>query len=124
MPSNENGFTLVEVLIALTIVAVALGAAVRATGVIADNDRALRGKALAIVAAENRLAQMRLAREFPNPGKTTVACRLGRQAMQCEQTVTASVNANFRQVVIRVHPEGSRDTTLVTLGALLARPRR
>lgn len=124
MPSNENGFTLVEVLIALAIIAIALGAAVRAAGVIADNDRALRGKALAIVAAENRLAQMRLAGEFPSPGKSTAACTLGRQAMQCEQTVTASVNASFRQVVIRVYPEGRRDTTLVSLGALLARPRR
>lgn len=121
MQSNERGFTLVEVLVALAIVAVALAAAIRAAGMIAGNDAALRAKALAVVAAENQLARLRVTREFPAIGKTTLPCSQGRQRMQCEQTVSSSINASFRQVVVRVHPDGDRASTLVSLGALVSR---
>lgn len=124
MRSNDAGFTLVEVLIALAIVAVALGAAVRASGVIADNNVALRDKALALVSAENQLAGLRVAQAFPPPGKSTSPCAQGRQEMQCELTVSNTVNADLRQAVVRVYPADARDITLVSLGGLLARPRR
>lgn len=120
---NHAGFTLVEVLVALAIVAVALGAAIRATGVIAGNDNALRLRALATLAAENRLAELRLAREFPALGRSQVPCTLGRQVMTCDQTVASSVNANIRLVTIRVHPTEDRSRTLVSLGGLLERGR-
>lgn len=121
MRSNEHGFTLVEVLVALAIVAVALAAAIRASGVIAGNDAALRSKALAVVAAENQLTLLRIVGEFPALGKTTLPCTQGRQPMQCEQTVSSSVNANLRQVLVRVHPEGQRGLTLVSLGTMISR---
>lgn len=123
MPSRDAGFTLIEVLVALAIVAVALGAAIRATGVIAGNDDALRQRALATVAAENRLAELRLIREFPPLGRSQAPCPLGRQRMTCEQTVTTSVNANIRLVTIRVHPTDDRARTLVSLGGLVERGR-
>jgi len=120
---HAAGFTLIEVLVALAIVAVALGAAIRATGVIAANDEGLRQRALATVAAENRLAELRLTREFPAIGRTTLPCPMGRQPLQCTQTVEASVNANMRLVTIRVHTAADRGQTLVTLGGLVERGR-
>ncbi len=123
MTSNERGFTLIEVLVALAIVAVALGAAIRATGVIAGTDDALRQRALATVAAENRLAELRLRDEFPAIGRSNSGCTLGRQAMTCEQTVSTSVNPNIRLVTIRVHPDNDRTQTLVSLGGLMERGR-
>jgi len=123
IPKDDAGFTLIEVLVALAIVAVALGAAIRATGVIAGNDENLRQRALATVAAENRLAELRLTREFPAIGRTTLPCPMGRQALQCSQTVEASVNANMRLVTIRVHTAADRGQTLATLGGLVERGR-
>lgn len=126
MPSSnrrpaDGGFTLIEVLIALAIVAIALAAAARAAGVIAANDAGLRQRALATIAAENRLAELRLSAEFPAPGRISVPCAQGPLDLVCEQTTSSSMNANFRQVVVRVHPREERAATLASVGALVSR---
>ncbi|WP_420227100.1 type II secretion system minor pseudopilin GspI [Pigmentiphaga litoralis] len=119
MRSNESGFTLIEVLVALAIVAVALAASVRAIGVIAQNNAALRTKSLALVAAENQMAELRLARLMPSPGRQVNACRQGRLLMQCESIFTNSDNTNIRQVTVRVHPEGVPTETLAQINGFL-----
>ncbi len=119
MRSNNAGFTLVEVLVALAIVGVALAASVRAVGVIAQNNAALRAKSLALVSAENQLAELRLSHLLPSPGKQMSPCNQGRQLMQCEQVFTNSDNSNIRQVMIRVHPEGALGETLAQVNGFL-----
>ncbi|ARP94374.1 type II secretion system minor pseudopilin GspI [Bordetella genomosp. 13] len=118
---RERGFTLIEVLVALAIIAVAMGAAMRATSVMISNNRALQDKTLALMAAENALAQLRLEQTLPQPGKRTVACPQGGQAMQCELIVTSSLNRSFRQVTVRVHPAGDAgETTIAQLSGLVS----
>jgi general secretion pathway protein I len=119
MRSSESGFTLIEVLVALAIVAVALAASVRAIGVIAQNNAALRSKSLALVAAENQMAELRLSRIMPSPGRQVNACRQGRMVMQCENIFTNSDNTNIRQVTVRVHPDGVPTETLAQINGFL-----
>jgi general secretion pathway protein I len=118
---TQRGFTLIEVLIALAIIAIAMGAALRSTGVMVDNNQALRDKSLALLAAENTLAQLRLEQALPQPGRDTVACPQGGRNLQCERIYTNSANGGFRQVTVVVHPAGQPDTTLVRLSGLLSR---
>lgn len=120
--SGERGFTLIEVMIALAIIAVAMAAALRATGVMSANNRALQDKALGLMAAENVLAQLRLEGVLPRAGQQTLACPQGGRALQCELTFTNSLNRNFRQVSIKVHDNASSrpDATLAALDGLLS----
>jgi general secretion pathway protein I len=74
---RQRGFTLIEVLVALAIIAVAMGAALRATGVMAANNRALQDKTLALLAAQNALTQLRLEQTLPRAGSQTVPCPQG-----------------------------------------------
>ena len=55
---------------ALAIIAVALAAALRATGLMAANNRALQDKALALIAAQNALVQLRLEQTLPAGSRT------------------------------------------------------
>ena len=57
--NNEAGFTLIEVLAALAIIAVALMAALRATGQGTSNVGELRSRLFASWVAENLLAEQR-----------------------------------------------------------------
>ncbi|WP_253207375.1 type II secretion system minor pseudopilin GspI [Verticiella alkaliphila] len=120
-PRRARGFTLVEVLVALAIVAVALAAAVRAAGVVAGTDAGLRMRAMAIAAAENRLAELRLAREFPAPGRIEVDCSHGGYVLRCEQVFRTSVNAGFREVTVRVREGGENGGVITSVGGLLSR---
>ena len=76
-PARQRGFTLIEVLVALAIIAVAMGAALRATGVMAENNRALQDKMLALLAAQNALTQLRLEQTLPRAGTRSAACPQG-----------------------------------------------
>lgn len=100
-PHAQTGFTLLEVLVALAIVSIALAASMRALGVSAGGAQAMQQRSLALQAVENRLAELRLLRTFPEPGRTTEPCGQGPLALVCEQEFQNTVNGNFRLVTVR-----------------------
>ncbi len=67
---RQRGFTLLEVLVALAIVAIALGAGIKAAGSNVDNVAYLRDRTLAHWVAMNKLAEMETMKKFPSPGTT------------------------------------------------------
>ena len=97
-----GGFTLIEVLVALTIVAVALMAALRAAGSLTQNSGELRARMLAQWSAENRLAQMRVQAEWPAPGRARYDCSQSGVQLVCQEEVFATPNASFRRVELSV----------------------
>ncbi|HWK62903.1 MAG TPA: type II secretion system minor pseudopilin GspI [Eoetvoesiella sp.] len=117
-PQTQAGFTLLEVLIALAIVSIALAASIRALGVSAGGAHAMQQRSLALQAAENNLAELRLQRAFPVVGRTTVPCPQGPLALECEQQVQSTVNGNFRQVTVRARLE--QGPVLAQLSGLLS----
>lgn len=121
--AGQRGFTLIEVLVALAIIAVAMSAAMRATHVMLDNSRAIRNKTLALLAAENALAQLRLEQAFPRAGTQTTPCPQGALALRCELEFRNSLNRNFRQVTVRVHDTDRDGAVLAELTGLLSQIR-
>ncbi len=97
------GFTLIEVLVALTILAVALTAAMRAMGSMIEASTSLQSRMLAEWSAENHLATLRLSKNWPEPGTRGYACPQGGTALYCEETVSATPNPSFRRVEIAVY---------------------
>ncbi|WP_232833545.1 type II secretion system minor pseudopilin GspI [Paraburkholderia kururiensis] len=106
------GFTLIEVLIALAIVAVALGAVTRAIGALAADTDSARGHLLALWSADNALSAIRIAAAWPPPGRTTFACPQGRYAFVCRQTVTTLGSPLVRQVTVSVYASAASANVL------------
>jgi general secretion pathway protein I len=110
--SAAAGFTLIEVLVALTIVAVTLGAGVKAAGALTDNARRLAEVSAAQWCADNQLTGLRLARQFPGVGDADFNCeQLGRNYLG-KLVIRPTPNPNFRRVDAQV----SDDTGQFILG--------
>lgn len=96
--AHAHGFTLVEVLVALGIVAVALLAGLRASSALTTNAQRQSDVLLAQLCAENELVKVRLSTQMPNVGDSTQACEQGGQAMQVSISVRPTPNPSFRRV--------------------------
>jgi general secretion pathway protein I len=97
-----RGFTLVEVLVALTIVSVAMLAALRAVGSLTGNSAELRARTLAQWSAENRLAQMRIQAEWPATGRNRYDCGQASVRLLCQEEVFPTPNPSFRRIELKV----------------------
>lgn len=109
------GFTLLEVLVALVIIGTALGASLRAVGSLTQNSSDLRSSMMATWSAENRLVQIRLAREWPAFGKRAFDCPQGELRLRCEEEVLSTPNPNFRRVEISVFDESRTERRIIKL---------
>ena len=103
---RTTGFTLLEVLVALVIVATALGASLRAVGSLTQNSSGLRAATMASWSAENRLNQIRLGHEWPAIGNRSFNCAQGELQLRCEEHVSGTPNPYFRQVEVSVFDAG------------------
>lgn len=113
------GFTLLEVLVALAVVAIALGAGMRAAGALTDNAERLEMVTAAQWCADNQLTALRLSRAFPGVGDADFSCeQLGRTYIG--RLVTRSTpNPSFRRVDAIVADADGRP--LLTLSTVLGR---
>ncbi len=99
---KARGFTLLEVLVALVIIGVALAASMRGAMSLTNTAGYSRDKLLALLTAENRLLELRLAREKLDPGEEILPCEQGGIAFTCAQAVKPTPNPFFRRVEVRV----------------------
>jgi general secretion pathway protein I len=114
-----QGFTLLEVLVALVIVGTALGASLRAVGSLTQNSSSLRASMMATWSAENRLTQIRLAHEWPAFGKRGYDCPQGELALVCEEEVLATPNPFFRRVEVSVFDAQYPDRRIIKLAQIV-----
>ena len=112
---RARGFTLLEVLVALVIVGTALGASLRAVGSLTQNSNDLRASLMATWSAENRLSQIRMAKEWPPLGNRSFECPQGELALVCQESVFATPNPAFRRVEVSVVDAASPERRIIKL---------
>ncbi|MDO8320699.1 type II secretion system minor pseudopilin GspI [Rhodoferax sp.] len=102
MKHLARGFTLVEVLVALGIVAIALMAGLQATAALTQHAQRQSDMVLAQLCAENELVKIRLLKQMPDVGDSNVACEQAGRSLTVALGVRPTPNPNFRRVDARV----------------------
>lgn len=117
-----RGFTLLETLVALTVVAIALTAVFRALGAGTRTAADLSDRLLADWVAENRLVELRSAGSPPTPGRyNAVVVQAGRNFYRSEEVV-ATQNPRLLHAEIVVTRTSADGEILARLGSDLAKP--
>ena len=99
---KHRGFTLVEVLVALAIVAIALMAGLQATSALTRNALRQSDIVLAQLCAENELVRARLSRQMPSVGDSTQTCEQAGRQLTLVTSVRPTPNPSFRRVDAQV----------------------
>ncbi|MBM3114813.1 type II secretion system minor pseudopilin GspI [Jeongeupia naejangsanensis] len=120
----DRGFTLVEVLVALAVLAIAMAAALRAVSASTDTAADLATRTLAGWVAQNRLAEIAARGEFPEPGRREGQSSMAGRDFVWQEEDGISPNRSFRRVEIRVYAAGDTTHAFATLVGYLARTPR
>jgi len=108
------GFTLIEVMVALAVLAIGMSAALHSTSQAGYAGSFLKQKTIAHWVASNVAAELSINREWLDPGVTTGTETMARQTWRWEAKVQNTEVPELRLVTIRVTLDGKEKASLIT----------
>jgi general secretion pathway protein I len=116
---RQCGFTLLEVLVALTIFATVAATLLTATASSARNAARLEEKTLAGWIADNQLGELLLQRPYPAPGLKQRDVSYAGRDWQVQEEISSTSDATLRRVTLWVAPSNPQDNSDIQARASL-----
>ncbi len=116
---SAGGFTLIEVVVALAVLAVGMTAVLYSSSQAANAGTFLKERTVAHWVASNRAAELSINNEWLEPGFSNGTETMAGQSWSWETEVQKTVVPELRLVTIRVTLDGEEKASLVTF---LSRP--
>ena len=118
----SRGFTLIEVLVALAVIAITLAAGLQATGALTRAAVRQSDQWLAQICAENELTRLRLQRQLPGTGDSEMPCEQAGRLLRVRVAVLPTPNPNFRRIDAVVEGDVDGNTVrLLSLSTIIGR---
>ena len=113
------GFTLIEVLVGMAIIAVTLAAASRAAGHAIETSNEMKRRVIADLVAQNRLEMHKARHDWLAPGKLTGEETQAGIRMIWKEAITDTPNPAFRKIEVEVFAAENPDYQLRQLVGFL-----
>lgn len=118
--NGSRGFTLVEVVVALAIVAIGMLAVFKTIGDTVNNVATLRDRSFAAWIADNRITELRLSGQMPSVDETEGDLEYAGRRWYWVARVSQTPVAGLRRVDVRVRRDGDApDSSLVSLAGFI-----
>ena len=120
--SRSAGFTLIEVLVALAVIALGLTAVIKALGEYTDTANYTRQKTLASWIATNKLTEIAIAPQWPSLGDYDEDVEFARQQWRCAIEVSETPVEMLRRVDVSVSLLNRPERVIHKVSALIEPP--
>ncbi|GAC1624847.1 MAG: hypothetical protein NVS9B10_11240 [Nevskia sp.] len=109
--SGARGFTLLEMLVAVAVLAIALAAIISNGARYASGAASLHDKTVALIVARNRMTEIELQPSFPTVGKSDDTVKMGDVEWVWRAEVVETQDPGLRRINIRVEKKTDRTAT-------------
>ena len=119
---SESGFTLLEVLVALAVIAIPLVAIIGNITANVSNAAYLRDRTLAHWVAMNEIAQQQIDNQWPDPGEKKDEALMAGKTWYVKLKVKTTADPNVRRLDVEVRADKDDDNSLDTMVAYVGHP--
>lgn len=119
---NQTAFTLIEVLVALTIIAITLGAIIKTSSNQAANTTYLKQKTIGSWVALNMHNQLLLEKTWPSLGKSTDSISMANHEWHWQREIQKTLSPETRKIIYRIYVDEDRQQQVSKLIGYITNP--
>jgi general secretion pathway protein I len=121
-PYCDTGFTLIEILVALAVIAIAVSAVAAAVSGNVRNAAYIQDRTLAHWIGMNKIAEAQLSRDWPAAGTSHGESLMASQSWSWQMRVSTTDDADVRRLDVDVFADQTQKESLSAIVAYLGRP--
>ncbi|MEO5573337.1 MAG: type II secretion system minor pseudopilin GspI [Gammaproteobacteria bacterium] len=119
---QQRGFTLLEVMVALAVLAIAMAAVIKGIGANVSNMAYLRDRTLAHWVGMDIITESQVRRDWPDPPETDGAMLMGEREWHWQITVEETPDPDVRRMVVETRANKDDRQALTHLISYLVNP--